>query len=302
MIVEGALATTLCCWCPSADPRVRATSCPFLRNVTAGRDVPAERLAAVAEHYAAFGGVSPINAQNRALVAALADGARAAPRLLGQPQLGSLPAGDAGRRCAPTGWRAPPSSSLRPTPRTPPAGSTAKTWRPPTPATCSWRSCGTTTTIRSSSRRRPSRCSASASAWRRTRGCCSPRIRSRWRRRAPAVPRGGAYPAQLAEAARLVAEQVRERTGWRGSTRSRGRAVPGRRRCRGWSPTSTTGWSRWPPRGCATSSPSRRLRQRSCRGALRPRHRGGGDGGARRHPLRPGGHGRGQPVVCRNGA
>ncbi|HEX4018011.1 MAG TPA: ferrochelatase [Frankiaceae bacterium] len=45
---------------------------PFLRNVTAGRDVPAARLAAVAEHYSAFGGVSPINAQNRALVSALA--------------------------------------------------------------------------------------------------------------------------------------------------------------------------------------------------------------------------------------
>jgi ferrochelatase len=45
---------------------------PFLRNVTAGRDVPAARLAAVAEHYDAFGGVSPINAQNRALASALA--------------------------------------------------------------------------------------------------------------------------------------------------------------------------------------------------------------------------------------
>ena len=34
---------------------------PFLRNVTAGRGVPDERLAAVAEHYYHFGGVSPIN-------------------------------------------------------------------------------------------------------------------------------------------------------------------------------------------------------------------------------------------------
>ncbi|HTR68688.1 MAG TPA: ferrochelatase [Mycobacteriales bacterium] len=42
---------------------------PFLDNVTRGRAVPAERLAAVAEHYLAFGGVSPINAANRALVA-----------------------------------------------------------------------------------------------------------------------------------------------------------------------------------------------------------------------------------------
>jgi ferrochelatase len=44
---------------------------PFLRNVTRGRGVPDERLAEVAEHYQHFGGVSPINAQNRALLAAL---------------------------------------------------------------------------------------------------------------------------------------------------------------------------------------------------------------------------------------
>ena len=44
---------------------------PFLRNVTAGRGIPDERLAAVAEHYYAFGGRSPINDQNRALLAAL---------------------------------------------------------------------------------------------------------------------------------------------------------------------------------------------------------------------------------------
>jgi len=41
---------------------------PFLRNVTAGRNVPDERLAQVAEHYLQFGGVSPINAQNRELL------------------------------------------------------------------------------------------------------------------------------------------------------------------------------------------------------------------------------------------
>ena len=41
---------------------------PFLENVTRGRGVPPERLEQVAEHYHLFGGVSPINAQNRALV------------------------------------------------------------------------------------------------------------------------------------------------------------------------------------------------------------------------------------------
>lgn len=44
---------------------------PFLQNVTRGRGVPPERLVEVAEHYQHFGGVSPINEQCRALVAAL---------------------------------------------------------------------------------------------------------------------------------------------------------------------------------------------------------------------------------------
>jgi ferrochelatase len=44
---------------------------PFLENVTRGRNVPRERLLEVAHHYEGFGGVSPINAQNRALIAAL---------------------------------------------------------------------------------------------------------------------------------------------------------------------------------------------------------------------------------------
>ncbi|AIY46551.1 Ferrochelatase, protoheme ferro-lyase [Mycolicibacterium fortuitum] len=41
---------------------------PFLENVTRGRGIPAERLAEVAEHYLHFGGVSPINGINRALI------------------------------------------------------------------------------------------------------------------------------------------------------------------------------------------------------------------------------------------
>ena len=44
---------------------------PFLRNVTAGRNVPDERLVEVAKQYELFGGISPINAQNRALIAAV---------------------------------------------------------------------------------------------------------------------------------------------------------------------------------------------------------------------------------------
>ena len=44
---------------------------PFLENVTRGRGIPRERLLEVGEHYLHFDGVSPINGQNRALVAAL---------------------------------------------------------------------------------------------------------------------------------------------------------------------------------------------------------------------------------------
>jgi len=44
---------------------------PFLENVTRGRGIPPERLASVAEHYYAVGGVSPINQQCRDLLAAV---------------------------------------------------------------------------------------------------------------------------------------------------------------------------------------------------------------------------------------
>ncbi|MEZ0066839.1 ferrochelatase [Streptacidiphilus sp. MAP12-20] len=44
---------------------------PFLENVTRGRGIPKERLAEVGQHYFLFGGVSPINAQNRELLQAL---------------------------------------------------------------------------------------------------------------------------------------------------------------------------------------------------------------------------------------
>lgn len=52
---------------PEAPEEVR----PFLENVTAGREVPPERLDEVAEHYYHYGGVSPINALNRDMIAAL---------------------------------------------------------------------------------------------------------------------------------------------------------------------------------------------------------------------------------------
>jgi len=44
---------------------------PFLENVLRGKNIPRERMLEVAEHYKHFGGVSPINMHNRALLAAI---------------------------------------------------------------------------------------------------------------------------------------------------------------------------------------------------------------------------------------
>ncbi len=52
-------------------PEGTADVIPFLERVLKGRRVPRERMLEVAEHYNHFGGVSPINGQNRALIAAL---------------------------------------------------------------------------------------------------------------------------------------------------------------------------------------------------------------------------------------
>ena len=55
---------------------------PFLENVLRGRNVPRERMIEVAEHYYHFGGKSPINEQNRELIAALEQELRSnGPRL-----------------------------------------------------------------------------------------------------------------------------------------------------------------------------------------------------------------------------
>jgi protoporphyrin/coproporphyrin ferrochelatase len=52
-------------------PESPADVLPFLENVLRGRNVPRERMLAVAEHYYHFGGKSPINQQTRELIAAL---------------------------------------------------------------------------------------------------------------------------------------------------------------------------------------------------------------------------------------
>ena len=54
-------------------PERREDVIPFLENVLRGRNVPRERMLAVAEHYYHFGGRTPINDQNHSLIAALKD-------------------------------------------------------------------------------------------------------------------------------------------------------------------------------------------------------------------------------------
>ena len=54
-------------------PERREDVIPFLENVLRGRNVPRERMLEVAGHYYRFGGRSPINDQNRELIAALRD-------------------------------------------------------------------------------------------------------------------------------------------------------------------------------------------------------------------------------------
>lgn len=44
---------------------------PFLEQVSTGRNIPRNRLEAVAEHYYAFDGISPINQQNRNIIDAM---------------------------------------------------------------------------------------------------------------------------------------------------------------------------------------------------------------------------------------
>ena len=107
---------------------------PFLRTVTAGKNIPDERLEEVGEHYYGFGGRSPINDQNRALLAALrAELDRrgiSTPVIWGNRNFTPFTAealAEARRAGYCGGWS---PWSPAPTPPTPRAGSTARTWPP----------------------------------------------------------------------------------------------------------------------------------------------------------------------------
>lgn len=70
-MTENALPYDALLLCSFGGPNGPDDVIPFLKNVTRGKGIPEERLAEVGEHYHHFGGRSPINEQNLALVAAL---------------------------------------------------------------------------------------------------------------------------------------------------------------------------------------------------------------------------------------
>lgn len=60
-------------FCSFGGPEGKEDVIPFLENVLRGKNVPHQRMLEVAEHYNHFGGVSPINEQNRKIIALLKD-------------------------------------------------------------------------------------------------------------------------------------------------------------------------------------------------------------------------------------
>ena len=70
---------------------------PFLENVLRGKNVPRERMLEVSEHYQHFGGKSPINDQNLALIEAIK--ADLAANGIDLPVIGET---ETGIRCSPT--------------------------------------------------------------------------------------------------------------------------------------------------------------------------------------------------------
>ncbi len=70
-VTESAAPYDALLLCSFGGPNAPDDVVPFLQNVTRGKNIPEERLNEVGEHYYGFGGRSPINEQNLALLAAL---------------------------------------------------------------------------------------------------------------------------------------------------------------------------------------------------------------------------------------
>ncbi len=207
---------------------------PFLENVTRGRGIPKERLKEVGQHYFLFGGVSPINDQNRALLDALrkdfADHGLDLPVYWGNRNwapyltdtLREMVHGRQPPHPRPRHQRVRLVLGLPPVPREPRGlpgrpgdrgprrcrGSTSCGTTSTTPASCEPMVEGVLAVPRRAPRGRPGRARTSP----------SPPTPSRPRPPTPPGPvedhgDGGAYVTQHLDVARLIADAVRERTG-----------------------------------------------------------------------------------------
>ena len=224
---------------------------PFLENVLRGRNVPRERMLAVAEHYHHFDGRSPINDHNRALIAAL--GARTGePRTCICPSIGAIAIGI---RCSPTHCvRCGPTACVRRSRSSRPSlartRAAASIWRISSGRARKWTarrrftSCASSTIIRCLLRRRPMRFATRSAG-----------VRPRSSSRAHSIPVWMAetsdYQKQLQEACRLVAGAVgieRLAAGLSEPQRTAEPAVAGAghrgRDARAWSPAPRWLWYR----------------------------------------------------------
>ena len=184
---------------------------PFLRNVVRGRGVPDERLAAVAEHYQHFGGVSPINAQCRELLDALRPPLEL-PLYWGNrnwhPYLTDTLADHARRRGHAARWRSSPAR----TGRTRRAGSTWTTSTGPGPRSARGRRARQDPALprpprvrAAARRRRPGRAGGAVRCGPRSGPDCLHRAFDTVHDGGPSGPDGHRYTAQLHETATLVA-------------------------------------------------------------------------------------------------
>ena len=215
---------------------------PFLENVTRGRGIPPERLDDVAKHYLHFGGVSPINGINRALIeqleAELADAGLDLPVYFGnrnwEPYVEDAVAAmrDNGVRRAAvfttSAWGGYSSCTQY-------VEDIARGRKAAGDAHPNWSSCASTSTIRCSWRCSPRRSLTRRKACPRscatTPGWCSPRTRFRSR------PAPGAAPTFTPARSRTRRGSSQPRRATTISTRCGSRG-PARHRCPGWNPMS----------------------------------------------------------------
>ena len=245
----SASTLTHSCCCPSAGRRARSRCGRSWRTSPAAANIPPERLDDVAEHYLHFGGVSPINGINRALIEQLRPNWPSAGwtcRSTSATATGIPTSRTPSRRCGTTAFGARRCSPRRRGAAIPVARNTSRTSPGPArrPARCA-RLGQAAALLRPSAVRGDVRRGHPARRARRryprTPGWSSPRTRS------PSPPTSVCGPQLYSRQVAYAAGWSRRRPATPITTRS-GSRDRDRRRCRGWSPTSPTTFRRWPRR------------------------------------------------------